>query len=497
MRPSARAFFAAAALTTACGGPAPTAAAPATTVTATLRPPTPDADFRSAAPPAAALRPFTPPPIGELSLYNGMRALYVERHDMPIARLCIVSKVGVGDRHERPSVSALLSAMLTHDTTTTKSFDKARSFEAFGAQFTVVVSWDFGLMCAAGPASTFAQAVPLLADQIRNPKMDAETFDHVKRAATPVSAATAPKVVATNAAMASVYGRAHPYGHALSGTAADVKAATLAEVTRAYDDIFAPELVTLVAAGDVKPDVLKAILNDAFGDWQGKKRPKLARVPVPAVPPSEEKRPHVILVDRPTELAEVLVVAPGLARSSPDYEASLVLNTLLGGRASSRLNMNLRETHAYTYGVGSAFDYRHGPGPFMVGGSIDADQVARAIYELLREMSELKSAAVSNDDLARAKAYLLMGLPGRVETISETTGWLAEIAAYDLPLDAYAQLVDRLDKVTTADVARVAATYFGPPPTVVVVAPRAKVGKQLAGVFGELEMRDGEGNVAP
>ena len=178
----------------------------------------------------------------------------------------------------------------------------------------------------------------------------------------------------------------------------------------------------------------------------------------PGEPPApDDKAARIVLIDRPgASQSNVAVALPGVPRTSKDFDAILMMNTILGGQFSSRLNMNLREKHAYTYGAGSCFDFRHGAGPFRAGGAIVRESTEPAIREMLTEIERMRTELVIDEELADAKANVIKQLPARFETAGATAATLASLAIYGLPLDEFATRPARLQKVTREDVKRVA-----------------------------------------
>jgi len=240
-----------------------------------------------------------------------------------------------------------------------------------------------------------------------------------------------------------------------------------------------------------------AQVTRAFGSWKGQS----PKAKVPAAPPEPKSDvPRVVLVDRPgATQSSVALTLVGVPRQNKDYDALLVMNTILGGAFSSRLNMNLREAHAYTYGAGSSFDFRHGPGPFRAGGAIVREKTGPAVTEILKELDRLRTDPVSDAELADAKAYLVRTLPARFETTGNTADTLASLAVYGLPLDEYATRPARFGKVTADDVKRVAATYLAPGAYHLVVVGDAKVVEaQLGEVgLGQVSVRKREAEKKP
>jgi zinc protease len=207
----------------------------------------------------------------------------------------------------------------------------------------------------------------------------------------------------------------------------------------------------------------------------------------------------IYLVDKPGSPQTLLVVGgTSPARSTPDYVPLEVMNNVLGGLFSSRINMNLREEHGYTYGGFSAFIYRRGPGLFLAGGGIRTDATAPALHELYKELDHIRSAPPSAEELKLAKGAFSLSLAGLFENSAQTAGTIADLFVYDFPLDYYQKLPAQSDAVTAAEVQRVAEKYIHPDQFVAVGAgDYEKVGADLRKLdLGPVALRDADGNPA-
>jgi len=191
-------------------------------------------------------------------------------------------------------------------------------------------------------------------------------------------------------------------------------------------------------------------------------------MPAVATAPKPEPR-TVYLVDKPGAAQSVIRIGwAGVPRSTPDFFAIEVLNTVLGGSFTSRLNQNLREEHGYTYGAGSGFDMRLGAGPFLATASVQTDKTAEAITEFFKELEGIRQP-VPAGELEKAKNYVALSYPGQFETTRDIAGQLGEQIVYGLPQDYFSTYIDRIQAVTADDVARAAATYITPDRFAVVV----------------------------
>jgi zinc protease len=458
---------------------------------------TPDAPYRAAPPPADGSVVFTPPKIASFTLKNGVRVLMVERHELPIVAVRVVVKGGQGDfASERPGVMSFVGAMLEQGTATRSALQISDEYEAIGAQHGAGIQWDSGGTSVKVLAEHLDKALAILADVVQKPAFPEAEIARLKarRVAALSLEKNSPPAMAANALAATVFGRAHPYGHSLTGREDDIKKVGRDELLKAYRRAFVPRNAAIVVAGDVTRKDLEPKLEAAFGAWKGGPAPALA---TPKVTTSKDA-PRLVLVDRPgAPQTQVLLAEPGVAMSTPDRDALTVMNAILGGVFSSRINMNLREAHAYTYGARSRFSMRHGSGPFNAGGAIFADKTGPAIHELFTELTRMAQEDVKEEELADAKEFIKLGMPGRFETVTEVTGALEDLFVYDLPLDEYATRAQRIGAVTAADVKKAATAHIHPRTLkVIVVGDRAKLEAGLEPLhLGVAEVRDAFGDL--
>jgi len=177
-----------------------------------------------------------------------------------------------------------------------------------------------------------------------------------------------------------------------------------------------------------------------------------------------------------------VIGAVGVPRSTPDYFPLQVLNTLLGGSFTSRLNQNLREEHGYTYGARSAFDMRLAAGPFLARAGVQTEVTAEALTEFFKELNGVLEP-IPPDELSRAKNYVALGFPSEFETTGDIAARLEELIVYELPKEYYSSYVERIQAVTAQDVRRVAQRYITPDRfTVVVVGDRKAIEAPVRGL---------------
>ena len=457
---------------------------------------TPDAPFRQNAPAPGPAITWTPPKIESWTLADGVRVLFVERHDMPIVSVRVVTRGGAGDATGMlPGAVSFMGSMLEQGAGKRTALALSDDYETLGAEHGASCDWDSCVVYVKVLTSRLQPALDALADVALRPTFPDAEVDRVQRrwVAAIQQEKSSPPTMQQNTLAAVLYGRAHPYGHTL---AHDVEKLKRADVDRAYHALFVPRGATIAIAGDVSRHDLEALLQSRFGAWPPGAP---ATRPVPPPPARAPKSPQLVVVDVPgAAQSQVYVAQPGVPLSTPDRIPLSVMNAILGGMFSSRINLDLREEHAYTYGAFSRFSMRHGAGPFVAGGAIFADHTADAVRELLKQVMRIQQEPVTAAELADAKENARLALPARFERLDDVTGSLQDLAVYDLPLDEYATRAARIDAVTAADVQRVAKQWLHPDAMrVIVTGDRAKIDASLQalGLANGEELRDAYGEI--
>ena len=436
-------------------------------------------------PPAVSL-----PPIITRELANGLKLMIVEHHELPIASFVLVSESGgTIDPAQKTGLANLTAAMLTEGTTSRSSLEIADQAAYLGIGLNASSDWDASTIRLQTPTSQLDSALALFADVALHPSFPQAEFDRVKkdRLTALLQLKDRPTAIANQAYAAILYGSSHPYGRQLIGTEASVQGLSTTDLQGFYRANFIPNNSTLIIVGDVNPAQIEGKINALFGSWQ---RGTVAPVTYPE--PPKAGATTVYLIDKPgASQSSFRIGSIGVPRSTRDYFALSVLNTILGGSFTSRLMQNLRETHGYTYGAGSRFDMRRSAGPFTASAEIVGNKTDSALVEFMKELNAIRES-VPAEELQKAKRYMQLGLPGEFETTQQIAGALIPIALYDLPLDYYNTYVQNVEAVTAAEVQRVARQYVNPGSlAIVIVGDRQKIEQGLKAVnAGPIVLRD-------
>jgi zinc protease len=278
-----------------------------------------------------------------------------------------------------------------------------------------------------------------------------------------------------------VYAPTARYAAPAGGSATSVRALTRDVVHGFYAERYRPAATTLVFAGDVSVDRAAELARELFGDWQGEVGPTIAR----AVDASPITRLVRVVAKTDASQSEVRVGHAGLPRRHPDYFETTVMNAVLGGLFSSRINLNLREVHGYTYGAFSAFEWRRAAGPFVIQTAVKSDVTGAAVREILYEIERMRSQEISTDELTLATSYLDGVFPIRYETTSAIATALSNLVIHDLPEHFYDDYRARVRGVTTGGVLRAAQRHLHPDRLrIVVVGDPAVITTPLEEIHG-------------
>ncbi len=429
---------------------------------------TAQAPDRSKPPALAAPKDLTLPPIVKRTLSNGLPVWIVEHHEVPVASVALVVKSGgTADPAGKFGLASLTAAMLDEGAGSLDALGLADAIDFLGASIGTGAGYDASTVSLYAPVERLDPALALMADVAIRPAFAEKELERLRkeRLTSLMQIRDNPPAIGATAFPRLVYGTTHRYGTGLAGTAATVAGFTAADLKAFHAAHYQPGNAHLIVVGDVQPDAAVAMLEKSFGGWK-------STAPAPASTPQATPAPGartVYLIDKPGAAQSVIRIGwTGVPRSTPDYYAIQVLNTILGGSFTSRLNTNLRETHGYAYGAGSSFDMRLSAGPFFATANVQTDKTSESLTEFFTELANI-GKPVSAEELEKAKNYLALGFPQDFETTQDIASKLSEQVIYNLPEGVFNEYVQKIQAVTAADVERVAKKYVTPDTFAVVV----------------------------
>ncbi|MGB7217758.1 MAG: pitrilysin family protein [Vicinamibacterales bacterium] len=440
--------------------------------------------------PARTLQLATPV---STTLPNGLTIILSERRGLPIVAANLVFRTGSGSNPAgMPGLANFVAVMLDEGTATRNALQIADEIARLGADLTTGSTMDATTLSARSLSKNFAATLDVLADVALHPAFPAMEIDRqrAQRLGQVVQQRDNPAQVAAQVQAAALYGTGHPYGYSELGTEASIRAMTRDDMLAFYRQNFVPNNAALIVAGDISMADLRALANRTFGAWP-RGAPAQPTLGAPATTTA-----RFVIVDKPgSPQTQLRVAGIGASRSSPDFRPLQVMNLALGGLFSSRINMNLREQHGYSYGTYSQFTFRRSPGPFTVAGSVRTDATAPAVTEIFKEIAGIAAAPISGDELTKAKDALANSLPGAFESNANAVSNFSNVFTYDLGLDYYSRYAAQVNAVTTEQALDVARRYLVPSRMVVIaVGSRAAIEPALQKLnLGSIEIRDAEG----
>jgi predicted Zn-dependent peptidase len=423
------------------------------------------------------------------TLSNGLPVWIVEMHEVPLADLVLVVNAGASaDPAGQFGVASFTAAMLDEGAGTRDALELADAIDFLGASITTNASFDASVVHLNTLTAKLGQALPLFADVALRPTFTPAEMDRVRQArlTSILETRDTPALLASAAFSRVLYGPTHRYGTPVVGTEAVNTALTASDLRAFYAAHYRPRNACLIVVGDVTTAALLPALERAFGGWRGAAAAAAPALP-PAVPPSGRR---IYLIDKPgAAQSEIRMGSIGAARDTPDYFAIDVMNTILGGSFTSRLNQKLRETHGYAYSAGSSFALRRTPGPFVAAAGVQTDKTVEALGEFFKELDGMRAPA-PEEDVRRARNLEALSFPGVFETTSGMAGQLAELEIYDLPMTFFNEYIPRILAVTPADVRQAAGKYLaGDALAVVVVGDLATIEPRIrAANLGSVEV---------
>ena len=445
----------------------------------------PDWETRPAlAPPPA----FAAPQIETHTLSNGLPVYVVEKPGVPLAQVDLHVRTGSAD-DAVDGLAAFAADMMDEGAGDYDAFELADAIDYLGVDLDV----DAGLHSLAvrlhTPLARLDAALALMADVALRPTFPQADLERVRtsRLTDLGQRADQPRSIAGVALARALYG-AHPYGRLGTGDPASVAAITRDDLVAFHQDAVNPDGAALVVVAAAPWAEIAGRIEAAFGAGAWPEAVSGGTATVPAPTPTAERR--VLLVDKPGAAQSVIRIGRvAAARSTPDYYALDVLNTILGGTFTSRLNQNLRERNGYSYGAGSVFQFRPVAGPFVAYSDVQTDVTGPALREFFNELEAI-GTRVPDQELTKARDFLALSFPQPFATVRGTARMVADLVLNDLPLDTYDRYTAGVRAVTAEDLERVAATYLDPERVaVVVVGDRATVEGQVRALdLGDLEV---------
>ena len=445
-------------------------------------------------PAARPPRPYSFPRFERSTLPNGLRLVIAPIPKLPLVTITMLVEAGaVADSSARYGLAQLTARLLLEGSTSSDGTAITDRFERLGASIEAHADWDVAAVTLTTLTERLRESFELLGEVLRAPRFNEREVDRLKneRLAELLQLRAEPRGLADEMFSRFLYESSSRYARSDGGDEASVQSLTRDAIVSLYEKRYSPNGMTLVVAGDVQPREIEQLAESVLGDWKG----SIVVPPSVSDDPARRSRAVHIVSKSDAPQSELRIGHVGLPRRHPDYFPAMIMNAVLGGLFSSRINLNLREAHGYTYGASSYFDWRRQRGPWVVATAVASDVTHSAAKEVLNEIDRIRASAISPDELSLATSYLDGVFPIRFETTSAIASALTTLVVYDLPDDWYDEYRQRVRAVTTGDVLAAAERHLHPDLLqMVVVGNAAAVRDHLTEMnFGPVQVYDVEG----
>ena len=435
------------------------------------------------------------PEIQRAKLSNGLEVVLAERHDVPMINLSFQIKSGhATDPIGQPGLANFTMSMLTEGSKSFDALELSDQLEELGTDLYTSTGLDSSSINISSLKSSFEESIEIMFEVITEPTFDQEEIDRKKirwLAAIDQSLST-PNGMVSNLIPEILYGEDHPYAKPFSGngTRESIQWMSRDDLINYKNRFIAPSNGTLILVGDTNLDEILPTLEAQFGSWPENRMLKGAQLVYTINKEPDSRR--VFLIDKPGAVQSLIVAGqlmPGM-RTSDEIDIDL-MNRVIGGSFTSRLNMNLREDKSWSYGVRTRLSQYKGPRPMLVSAPVQTDKTVDSIQEIIREYDEyLSSNPAKNEELEAIVNDLSLGLIGDFETFGSLMSGLSGIVSFDREDDFLDNLPKKYRSMTIDDINAAAERYIDPSIwTWVIVGDLSKIEQGIRELdLGEIEI---------
>jgi zinc protease len=446
-------------------------------------------------PTPGALRSYAVPTVQTFTLDNGLRILLVERHSLPIVTARFVVDAGaMREPAEKNGLAVLTGNLLSEGAKGMTGAQIAERMGDLGAQFSTFGDNGQAYVAVTSLRNVFPQALSLAASTLTEPAFSQSDVDRLRAETVAAYQRNQSTVegIGSRVFNIAIYDPSTPYSRPSGGTAASLLGITRDDIVNWHKAMYSPKNTTLILIGDLTPASARAVAQQAIGTWN---------TPAPTLAPFSGKAQaasanRVILVDRPGSVqSQIYVGQPTVGYENADMLKLIAASRVLGGGFSSRINMNLREKHGWSYGAFASYSPLKGTGAFYISSTVRTNATDSSLAESVKEFRRLASEAVPATELSDQVTNVVSSFPSSVQTVQGLMGRLTNVVVYGLPLDYYSTYRERLSAVTPADLSSVGSSYLKPDAlTIVAVGDLKTIEAPIRALnLGTVEVWDSEG----
>jgi zinc protease len=436
--------------------------------------------------------PYQAPIPTVLRLGNGIPLWVLPARELPTVALAIAIRGGGGIQPaDQPGLARLVTSMLDEGTVRRSAAEIAQAAEAMGSSLSASCDWDGSYVSLRCMRGFLEDTLDLAVEILRQPSFPESEWARI-RAQTRIALRAerdSAEARAYRGFLQQLYLPGHPYRFPLDGDEAAIAQVDRNDLVSFHRRHFGPVHAAVVIAGDVDPEVAAKLIEKRLADWTGQDY----AIPAISAPPPRI-RPKIVLLNRPGAAQSVIRIGHvGIARNDAAYDHALLMNQVLGGQFTSRLNEKLREQLGFTYGVRSQLDCRMGPGPLSIATSVQTDRLAEALEEIVHECQALLGERPPTElEFEHARRALIEGQSRHFETPGALVNRFAHLLIHRLPPDHHAGFPARIQAISRRDLTQVIPHLLHPQALVAsVVTNVEEVGPSLERIdWADLEVVD-------
>lgn len=435
----------------------------------------------------------------DTTLQNGINLLVIENYKIPAVSVRLVFRnAGSYCDADNYGAASLTAELLTKGTKKRSATQIAEEIDFLGASLSSGSDWDGSYVSLSVLKKFLGNAVDVLTDVVLNPVFDEEEINRVKeqRIASILQGKDDPSILSDRMFNKAVFENT-PYSYPPEGTEESIKNITQKNIKDFYSAHYKPSDLILAFVGAITPEEALKIVNEKFGSWQNKGTDN------PRTKINENNGENklfsdnfIYIVDKPGAVQSNLRIGHiGIERNNPDFVAVTVMNTILGGYFGSRINLNLREKHGFTYGARCGFNARIQPGDFSVDTDVRNDVTDTSIKLIMDELRRIISEEVTDEELQTVKNYLTGLFPLQLETANAVATRVINLKLYNLPKNFYNTYISSINRLGKEDILNAAKKYIHPEKLYIVVSGNAKEIKDRLKTIKEVKTYDVDGNL--
>ena len=447
---------------------------------------------RSRAPSFGAKKAFGPPALGSARLANGLTVIVSERRDLPKVAVGLLVKSGAATDPSHLAGTAWMTAeMLDEGTTSRSALQIQAELDQLGTVLGTSAESEVSHVSLDTLRKHLQPSLELMTDLVLNASFPEEELERQRkqRLDNILQERNSPPTIARKVFRSVLFGEDHPFGRETAGNESSIQALKRDDLVHFYRTYWMPNHAALIFAGDVSLDEALRLAESTLGDWRPSEVPE-SEMPLVDAP----QRLRVYLIDRQdAPQSQVRIGSIGPRRKTEALYAIELMNTVLGGAFSSRLNLNLREDKGYTYGASSSFAYGRRLGLWAAGAGVQTQFTAQAVLEFRKELSQIRDQRpITTQELEMAKENLTRGFSQRFETLGRLVDQVVDVVSFELPLEDIQNYPRAIEQVSLEQAQAAARKYIDPDRAIAVIVGNLKqIGPPIRELnLGEISVLD-------